>query len=594
VKRLAGVALCLALAPGAAAAQTVSFYLGSDSVLPVLTGATRTIQLQVNGGAGVSAYNLTLFLDTNRVKVTAVDTVPGGYGLPVPTLVPGADSVVLNAAGTGSTAYAVPIANVTFSMDAAATEGSLVSLRINSLTLGDGVTSGLPGHRTGLLNVCQATRMLGDVTGERVVNSRDALIALTAAVGLPATGFDVPAGDADQDGQVTSRDALLILSYGIGISTGLSDLGFGIPAACAPLTVAPDSLLFLRSGVVYEIAKNDSIPTLLPLTPYPYYYPARWSPDGSSILYAANTSQGYVNIFRANAAGTVVDTLTRGTWWDAGADWSPDGTRITFVSGRTTPASVWVMDANGANPVQLTANVTANPYAPVAWSPDGTRIAFVACQTCTYYGLWVVNVDGTGLTEVVPESAAQSPGQPEWTPGADSIYYEAASPGYVRVVPMVPGDTGQVAARLDGNAYHPTVSSAGRAFQSSIEYPYDFFLRRATDGRYLRLVRGDATNSDGFFAFRRSGAVYVDTVTVSPPGPLQLTLTGNTQQFTATVSNSDGSAGSAPITWSSTNTLKVTINASGLATAIDTTTGTYVVATAGGWRSDSVLVTVIP
>jgi hypothetical protein len=597
MRRLLGLTICLALAPGAAAAQSVvSFALGSDSVLTVLTGATRTIELQVNGTGGVSAYNVTLFLDNSQVTVSAFDTVPGGYGLVPQTPVFGTDSVVLSASGTGSTLFTVPIANITFNMLGGATQGSLISLRVNSLTLATTGASGLPGHRTGLLNVCQATSMLGDPSGDRVVNSRDALIALTAAVGLPATGFDLPAADADADGQVTSRDALLILSYGIGISTGLADLGWGIANACAPLTVAPDNLLFFRSSALYQIAKNDSVPKPLPLALAPYaYYPARWSPDSSHILYTAFTGPYYYEIVDADKTGTVVDTLTRNTAYDAGADWSPDGSRIAFVSNRTSPAAVFVMDANGANQTPITANVTVSTSQSVAWSPDGTRIAFAGCQTCSYNGLWVVNVDGTGLTQVVPESAGQNPGQPQWTAGSDSIYYADGNQSYVRVASVLTGDT--VASRLDGYAYYSALSQAGNAFQSTLVHPsgpYDFFLRRATDGRYLQLVRGDATNSDAYFAFWRTGGVYVNTVTVTPASPDTVLVSLGTQQFTASVKNNDGSTSSAPVTWSSSNTLRISVNAAGLATLADTTTGTYVKASAGGWRADSVLVVVIP
>jgi Dockerin type I domain/WD40-like Beta Propeller Repeat len=599
MKRLALV-LCLALVPGAAAAQTVDFVLGTDSVLSILTGASRTVQLEVTGTAGVQAYNITLFLDTNRVKVAAVDTVPSGYGLPIPTASMYADSVVLSASGTGSLLSTVPIANITFSMAGGVTQGTLVSLRVNFLTLGDGITSGLPGHRTGLLDICQATSMRGDVTGERVVNSRDALVVLTAAVGLPVTGFNVAAGDADGDGQVTSRDALLILSYGIGLTTGYPDLGTGIPNVCAPLTLAPDSLVFFRGNSLYQVVKNDSTPTPLPLALAPTTtFPARWAPDGSRVLYTAYTGTFSSEVVDADATGAVVDTLTRSIYYEAGADWKPDGTQIAYVSNQTSPASVWLMGADGTNQTPLTANLTVSLSSSVAWSPDGTRIAFVAYQTCCNNGVWVINANGTGLMEVVPGSAAQSPTQVEWTTGSDSLYYEAGSQGYVRVASAVVGDTGQVAVRANGGAYQPTLSQAGRGFQSTALHPYgpyDFLLQRASDGRDLQLVRGDATNSDSYFAFRRSGGVYVDTVTVSPAGPVQLSASSSpTQQFTATVTNNDGSTSAAAVTWISRDPTKLSLTTGGLVSAVDTTAaGRYIVATAGGWRSDSVLVTVIP
>jgi hypothetical protein len=69
-----------------------------------------------------------------------------------------------------------------------------------------------------------------------------------------------------------------------------------------------------------------------------------------------------------------------------------------------------------------------------------------------------------------------------------------------------------------------------------------------------------------------------------------------TRTFTASVKNSDGSSSSVPVQWISRDPTKLTVNlTSGLATAVDTTaSGTYLIATAGGWRSDSALVKVKP
>ena len=55
--------------------------------------------------------------------------------------------------------------------------------------------------------------------------------------------------------------------------------------------------------------------------------------------------------------------------------WSPDGTRIAFTSNISDEfQDIWVMDANGSNPVQLTSNEAFDAYPE--WSPDGSLIAF--------------------------------------------------------------------------------------------------------------------------------------------------------------------------------------------------------------------------
>ncbi len=61
-------------------------------------------------------------------------------------------------------------------------------------------------------------------------------------------------------------------------------------------------------------------------------------------------------------------------WWPV---WSPDGTRIAFVSsapgGSFVPGGLHVVNADGTGQIDLT---PADNVAEPAWSPDGTRIAY--------------------------------------------------------------------------------------------------------------------------------------------------------------------------------------------------------------------------
>ena len=52
--------------------------------------------------------------------------------------------------------------------------------------------------------------------------------------------------------------------------------------------------------------------------------------------------------------------------------WSPDGSKIAFVSERDGPADIFVMDADGFGTVNLT-NSTSEERQP-DWSSDGTKI----------------------------------------------------------------------------------------------------------------------------------------------------------------------------------------------------------------------------
>ena len=61
---------------------------------------------------------------------------------------------------------------------------------------------------------------------------------------------------------------------------------------------------------------------------------------------------------------------------DTGPNWSPDGTRITFISDRDWNHEIYTMNADGTDQTHLTRH-TASEYHP-DWSPDGTKIAFAS------------------------------------------------------------------------------------------------------------------------------------------------------------------------------------------------------------------------
>jgi Tol biopolymer transport system component len=78
--------------------------------------------------------------------------------------------------------------------------------------------------------------------------------------------------------------------------------------------------------------------------------------------------------------------------------WSPDGKLIAFELDHQEVA---VMDAGGGPP----RTVVAKPSWNLSWSPDGKMLAIGPSGE----GLWVVNVDGSGLTQISDEGT-----QPSW------------------------------------------------------------------------------------------------------------------------------------------------------------------------------------
>jgi Tol biopolymer transport system component/predicted Ser/Thr protein kinase len=67
--------------------------------------------------------------------------------------------------------------------------------------------------------------------------------------------------------------------------------------------------------------------------------------------------------------------LISSTRLEQGAQYSPDGLRIAFASTRTGAWEIYVCDADGSNPVQLT-QFADKPAGSPRWSPDGKLISY--------------------------------------------------------------------------------------------------------------------------------------------------------------------------------------------------------------------------
>ena len=87
-----------------------------------------------------------------------------------------------------------------------------------------------------------------------------------------------------------------------------------------------------------------------------------WSPDGTKIVYQAETDQ-VKHLFLINPDGTGKKQITRGTSPQVGAQWSPDGTAIYYRSPEGGNWGIWKMNADGSNPVKLVSDAPPPDWA---------------------------------------------------------------------------------------------------------------------------------------------------------------------------------------------------------------------------------------
>jgi serine/threonine-protein kinase len=107
------------------------------------------------------------------------------------------------------------------------------------------------------------------------------------------------------------------------------------------------------------------------------FYGPRVSPDGNRLAFWMGGTDSHVWILDLQSG--VMDQLTktgRANWW---CSWSPDGSRIAFISLRSEEspeaANLYWKAADGSSPAE---QLTQGPFydQPTSWTPDGKSIIF--------------------------------------------------------------------------------------------------------------------------------------------------------------------------------------------------------------------------
>ncbi len=140
--------------------------------------------------------------------------------------------------------------------------------------------------------------------------------------------------------------------------------------------------------------------------------------------------------------------------------YSPDGTKIAFVSRRSGTQEIWVCAGDASNPVRLTSMRGPIVVGP-QWSPDGDRIAFFA--TTGAAGRYVAYVTGAedGRTSRLTRTEGELEALPAWSRDGRWVYLASGRSGSLQIW-SVPLDSGEPVQITRGGGAEASESPDGR------------------------------------------------------------------------------------------------------------------------------------
>jgi dipeptidyl aminopeptidase/acylaminoacyl peptidase len=224
-------------------------------------------------------------------------------------------------------------------------------------------------------------------------------------------------------------------------------------------------------------------------------------------FYFKEDGTGYLGKLRKHLsvldlATRAIVPLTPGPFDEMSPAWSPDGTRIAFVSKRTgddpdrnDTYGIYVIEPRaGATPRLVTTYQGAGGDSEFggapAWSPDGTRLAFVGGgdPKLIYYavfGIAVVSAEG-GTPTYLTRSLDRNTDQPVWSADGRSLYFLIEDNGNQHIA-RIPAQGGAV-TRLTTGRRDVSQLTAGpgnkiAVLQSTVDRPNEVFV---LDGKNLR------------------------------------------------------------------------------------------------------------
>ncbi|MEA2706773.1 MAG: TolB protein, partial [Gemmatimonadaceae bacterium] len=230
-----------------------------------------------------------------------------------------------------------------------------------------------------------------------------------------------------------------------------------------------------------------------------------WSPDARRIVYV---NGGHMFVMNGDGTGSARVTAMEGS--ELNPDWEPPGPpapegEIAFSSDRSGHLQIYVMNADGSRQTQLVARPTSADIAP-DWSSDGRKIAFASHMLPTYpLEIYTMNADGSGVIRLTNTSTTFAQNlNPDWSPDGRQIAFVSTRDDHVPEIFVMNADgsnptrlTTSTSVEAEWNR-HPRWSPDGRkiAYRSAETGDREIFVMNADGSDQTNLTNNRATDDD--------------------------------------------------------------------------------------------------
>jgi TolB protein len=205
--------------------------------------------------------------------------------------------------------------------------------------------------------------------------------------------------------------------------------------------------------------------------------------------------------------------------------WSPDGTKVAYVSFEQRKPVVYVQNLVTRQRTVI-ANEKGNNSAP-AWSPDGSKIAVTLSKTGNTQ-IFIANADGSGLRRLTNSSGSTIDTEPQFSADGKYIFFTSDRSGGPQIYRM--SVNGGEAQRVTfGSSYNisPRISADGKTLA---------YISRRDGGAFQLFVLDLETRQEQ----RLSDTTSDDSPSFAPNGKYILYATQNGGRRSLAVASTDG------------------------------------------------------